>query len=279
MATPLSVCTKGEQRSVIRFFMVGRCIRVRNPSKTFGTVREQCIAATECLRMHWKTKKCCRNVTHDNGVGRPSTIITEDNIECRRHMVLLDEWLLMKWHMFYKLSMVRPTNWCTTNLSFIKSVQDGSQHNSQRCINKRAWTSAKNIWIALETNENHLRQNHHWWRNMGTLLRGGEWTAEHGMDTSTIVLQEKVKNPTIRRNDVFWDSQGPVLEHYQEKGITMNSARYSEMHTDRLKPAIRSKRRGLLSKSVVLLQDNARTHTVASKRSGNSSWSNVSSSV
>ena len=38
-------------------FMVGRSIRGRNPSKTFGTMREQCIAATECLRMDWKIKR------------------------------------------------------------------------------------------------------------------------------------------------------------------------------------------------------------------------------
>ena len=62
---------------------------------------------------------------------------------------------------------------------------------------------------------------------------------------------------------VFWDSQGPVLEHYQERGTTINSARYSEMLTDRPKPTIRSKRRGLLSKGVVLLHDNARPHTAA----------------
>ena len=61
---------------------------------------------------------------------------------------------------------------------------------------------------------------------------------------------------------VFWDSQSPVLEH-QERVTTMNSAPYSEMHTGRLKSAIRSKRRGLLSKSVVLLHDNACPHTTA----------------
>ena len=54
---------------------------------------------------------------------------------------------------------------------------------------------------------------------------------------------------------VFWESQGPVLEHYQESGTTINS----EMLTDRMKPAIRSKSRGLLSKGVVLLYDNAET--------------------
>lgn len=54
-----------------------------------------------------------------------------------------------------------------------------------------------------------------------------------------------------------------VLEHYQEGGTTINVARYSEMLTDRLKLPIRSKRRGILSKGVVLLHDNARSHFAA----------------
>jgi histone-lysine N-methyltransferase SETMAR len=62
---------------------------------------------------------------------------------------------------------------------------------------------------------------------------------------------------------VFWDSQGPVLKHYLERGSTINSVRYSEMLIDRLKPSIRSKPRGLLSKGVLLLHDNARPHTAA----------------
>ena len=33
---------------------------------------------------------------------------------------------------------------------------------------------------------------------------------------------------------VFWESQGPVLEHYEERGTTINSAWYSEKLTDRL---------------------------------------------
>jgi hypothetical protein len=52
------------------------------------------------------------------------------------------------------------------------------------------------------------------------------------METSTIAQQEKVQKATIRRKiDAysFWDSQDPVLEHYQERGTTINSARYSEM--------------------------------------------------
>ena len=60
---------------------------------------------------------------------------------------------------------------------------------------------------------------------------------------------------------ICWDSQGVILEHYLERGTTVNSVRYSEMLSTELKPAIRTKRRGLLSSGVLLLHDNARPHT------------------
>ena len=62
---------------------------------------------------------------------------------------------------------------------------------------------------------------------------------------------------------LFWDSKGPVLEDNLEKGRTINSARYSDLLTNNLKPAVRTKGRGLLSKKVLLLHDNARPHTAS----------------
>ena len=59
---------------------------------------------------------------------------------------------------------------------------------------------------------------------------------------------------------IFWDSQGVILGHYLERGTTVNSVGYSEMLSTELKPAIRTKRRGLLS-GVLLLHGNARPHT------------------
>ena len=70
------------------------------------------------------------------------------------------------------------------------------------------------------------------------------------MDISSFTRQEKVQmNPTAGRLmlTVFWDSQGLLLEHYQERGSTVNSAHNSEVLCDKLKPAIQSKQRGLLS--------------------------------
>jgi len=62
---------------------------------------------------------------------------------------------------------------------------------------------------------------------------------------------------------IFWDVSGPILVHFQEKGQTVISARYSDMLVSELKPAIRSKCRGLLSKRVLLLHDNTHPHTAA----------------
>jgi hypothetical protein len=39
---------------------------------------------------------------------------------------------------------------------------------------------------------------------------------------------------------LFWDMNGPNLEHYQEKGETVSSVRYSTMLEEKLKPAIHS---------------------------------------
>ena len=61
---------------------------------------------------------------------------------------------------------------------------------------------------------------------------------------------------------VFWDSQGTILETYQERETTVTSATYCDILQREMKPAIRSKRRGKLSKEILLLH-NARPHTAA----------------
>ena len=88
-------------------------------------------------------------ITHEGGAGRPYKATADDNIERVRDMILLDDRLLMKWQIVCKLVMVRPMKSSTVDLAFIKSVQDGYQNNSQCCLNKRAWTFANKIWIAM----------------------------------------------------------------------------------------------------------------------------------
>ncbi|KAJ4427362.1 hypothetical protein ANN_24982 [Periplaneta americana] len=64
---------------------------------------------------------------------------------------------------------------------------------------------------------------------------------------------------------VFWDRKGVLLLDFMPKGTTINANRYCET-LRKLQQAIQNKRRGMLSRGVVLLHDNARLHIAASTR-------------
>jgi len=63
---------------------------------------------------------------------------------------------------------------------------------------------------------------------------------------------------------LFWDERGVILEHYMPRGNTVTSATYADLLKNHLRPATKSKRRGLLSAGVLLQHDNARPHTTRS---------------
>jgi histone-lysine N-methyltransferase SETMAR len=63
---------------------------------------------------------------------------------------------------------------------------------------------------------------------------------------------------------LFWAERGEILEHYMPRGNTVNSATYADLLKNHLRPAIKSKGRGLLSTGVLLQHDNARPHAVRS---------------
>ena len=54
---------------------------------------------------------------------------------------------------------------------------------------------------------------------------------------------------------------GVILEHNTPRRTTVTSASYSDLLQNHLRPAIKSKRRELLSSGVLLQHDNARPHT------------------
>jgi hypothetical protein len=58
--------------------------------------------------------------------------------------------------------------------------------------------------------------------------------------------------------------QGPILEHYQERGTTVNSVHYSEMLWDHFISDIQTKHKGLLSKDGKIMHNNAHPHTASS---------------
>jgi hypothetical protein len=64
------------------------------------------------------------------------------------------------------------------------------------------------------------------------------------METCIVTHQERAQKPTICRKadaNSFFETHKASTGTFQERGTTMNSAHYSEMFTDRLKPATQSK--------------------------------------
>ena len=59
---------------------------------------------------------------------------------------------------------------------------------------------------------------------------------------------------------VFWDAKGVIMLDFLPKRSTITGVYYANL-LDQLRTAIRAKRRGNLSKGVLLQQDNARVHT------------------
>ena len=59
---------------------------------------------------------------------------------------------------------------------------------------------------------------------------------------------------------VFWDAQGVIMLDLVAKKSTITGAHYANL-LDSLRIVIREKRRGKLSKGILLQQDNARVHT------------------
>ena len=59
---------------------------------------------------------------------------------------------------------------------------------------------------------------------------------------------------------VFWDAQGFIMLDFLSRKSTITGAHYANL-LDQLRTAIREKRRGKLSKGILLQQDNARVYT------------------
>jgi hypothetical protein len=137
----------------------------------------------------------------------------------------------MKWHINDKLVNVQPMKLSTAGLRSMKSVQDGSQDNSQNCTKKRLGICKQLVDVCGADGDHCLE----------IIITGDEtWIHRYEPDRKHPHSPTKKTHPTtgILTLSVFWDSQRLLLEHYQERGSTVNSAYYSEMQCDEIKPVI-----------------------------------------
>lgn len=84
-----------------------------------------------------------------------------------------------------------------------------------------------------------------------------EW---RGVDSPPPKKSQKLKSVHKVLLTVFWDREGIIQTDYLREGNMINGNYYADQLRN-LRENIKAKRRGLLSRGVLLLQDNARPHT------------------
>ena len=93
--------------------------------------------------------------------------------------------------------------------------------------------------------------NCHGWWNMGlsfwTILKLTEYGMEACHASKHKILKFQASADKVKQL-LFWDWNGPRLEHCLDQGTTITAASYTEILKSNLKPAIHYKRRSLLSK-------------------------------
>ncbi|KMQ86389.1 transposase [Lasius niger] len=108
---------------------------------------------------------------------------------------------------------------------------------------------------------------------LDSIVTGDEtWVYHHTPESKQQSLQWRhTHSPKIKKfktsistkklmASVFWDRKGILLVDFRPPGTTINAAAYCEI-LRRLRRAIQNKRRGMLTRGVCLLHDNARPHT------------------
>lgn len=205
---------------------------------------------------------------YEEGAGRPSTATTDDNNDHVRDMVLLDRWMTID------------------EVGNHAQISHGSAY--EIIHNRLGFHKVCARWVPKQLTMMHkqmhldicLQNLDHYYKEgdafLDRIITGNKtWIHHYDLECKWQSVECKHPQSPIRKKfksqpspgklmlTVFWDSQGPIMEHYQERGSTINSAPYSEMLIDKLKPEIWSKRWGQLSKGIVLLHDNARPHTAA----------------
>jgi hypothetical protein len=116
----------------------------------------------------------------------------------------------------------------------------------QNCTNRNGWTSANGVWIAkvLKVTTS--------WKERSRVMKHGSTIMSQSVNARLWSRPPRKSSKRIEPQESLWlqffGNQKGCYWNIIKRGVqAVNSARYSEMQFDKLKPAIRSKRRCLLS--------------------------------
>lgn len=265
MAPPIENPAACEIRSVIRF-LCAKEVKAAEIHRQISAVYGQNIMTGGMVRRWVRAFKDGRTNVHDEERSGRASVITEDLVqkvdervkEDRRFTIssLSDEFPRVSRSVLYgvvserlnyrklcsrwvpkMLSEVHKTKRLGSALTFLlRYSEEGDDFLSQI-------VTGDETWVAYDTPES--KQQSMEWR--------------HSSSPTKVKFKRTISVRKIMCT-VYWDRNGVLLVEFLHRGDTINSTTYCET-LKKLRRAIQNKRRGMLSRGIVLLHDNARPHT------------------
>jgi hypothetical protein len=185
------------------------------------------------------------SVKHEEGPRCPSTSVTDANMELGHAMILQNRWVMID-----EVAHQRQISHCSAyeiihrRLAFHKVCARWVPEQLTELHKEKCLDICKRLMGGCSAEGDYCLER---------IVTGDETCIHHYnpdcKHPHSPTKKEFIMHPTAGSLmlTVFWNSPQLLMEHYQERGSTVNSTDYSEMLCDETKPVIRSQRRGLLS--------------------------------
>lgn len=265
MASSLEDCTLEEQRAVIRFlFSEGT-----KPSEIHSRMKRQygksCINRANFYKWIDRYKLGRTNVSDVQRSGRPievSNALMENRIE-----TLIQE--------DRRITVAQIAETCHTSVGTVHSIIHDKLKYRKTCarwVPKLLTDNHKNVRLNIcqELKRRYQEEGEAFLERIVTCDE--TWIHHFEPESKRQSMEWKHVSSPVRKKfktqpkagkvmlTIFWDFKGPIFCDYLETQRTVNGEYYREELEVKVKPAILSKRRGLQTKGVLFLQDNARPH-------------------
>lgn len=269
MATPLEHCTREEQRSVIRFLHSEGVKPIDIHRRMKLQYGNSCLSLQQVYEWSNKFKHGVISVADSPRPGQANRVVTPESIAAvealvkENRRVILDEIaevLNMShgsvYHIMHDILQFHKVSarWVPKQLT-----PELKQRRVDACGELlRRYEAEGDAFLARIVTGDESWVHYH---QPETKRASKEW--RHTSSPKPKKFRTQLSAGKVMLT-LFWDARGVILEDYMPHGVTVTSVTYSELLKNRLQPAIRTKRRGLLSTGILLQHDNARPHTARS---------------
>jgi len=266
MASPLENCTVEEQRAVIRFLVAegekGSKIHERM-LKVYG---ENCLNRSNVYKWVEQFQSGRTKISDEQRSGRPVEVWTS-SLESRIDALIRDN---------RRITVEMISEKVSASVGTVHNIIHNKLQYKKTCARwvPRQLTDAHKetrLQISQQLKIRYSTEGEGFFKRIVTCDE--TWIHHYEPESKRQSIEWKhTASPTRKKFrtqssadkvmlTVFWDFQGPIYCDFLEGQRTINSQYYSDILENKIRPAIRTKRRGLLTEGVILLHDNARPHT------------------